>query len=130
MPTTRDVYKKKLVDLIVSENRAKKVTHLTQNVTKKLSFESSTGANGDDDDNDDEEEDADDEDEEQPQSNDASRRDSQPPQSADSCCVCLDEPPETVLIPCGHFLCQSCAPNFQTCPICRSPVGSRHRTFR
>ena len=52
------------------------------------------------------------------------------PRLIDPCCVCLGRQPETVLIPCGHFVCDNCAPNLHRCPICRSSFTNHYKTFR
>jgi len=47
------------------------------------------------------------------------------------CCVCIDAPPNTVLMPCRHqHLCQGCAGALSRCPICRQPIQSRLEVFR
>uniref|UniRef100_A0A914E9H0 RING-type domain-containing protein n=1 Tax=Acrobeloides nanus TaxID=290746 RepID=A0A914E9H0_9BILA len=46
------------------------------------------------------------------------------------CCICLENKPEIVLIPCGHAkFCQGCADMFKECPICRSTVVMKQRIF-
>ena len=47
------------------------------------------------------------------------------------CKVCLDQPADVVLIPCGHFLsCSSCLVKLSHCPICRREIrGSIRPTF-
>ncbi|XP_023367816.1 baculoviral IAP repeat-containing protein 7 [Otolemur garnettii] len=45
------------------------------------------------------------------------------------CKVCLDRAVAVVFVPCGHLACVECAPSLQLCPICRTPVHSRVRTF-
>jgi ankyrin repeat protein len=52
--------------------------------------------------------------------------------SSDLCVVCLDNPRQTVLVPCGHrALCTSCAyaQRSRHCPICRSNILSCVRVF-
>jgi hypothetical protein len=40
------------------------------------------------------------------------------------CCVCLERPRDSLLMPCKHLcLCQNC--HFPECPICRTPVEYR-----
>lgn len=47
-----------------------------------------------------------------------------------SCVVCFEGPRNVVLQPCLHLvLCESCAPKFSTCPICRKEVRSRLTAF-
>lgn len=43
---------------------------------------------------------------------------------AEECCVCMSEPCDVVLAPCGHFvLCASCSAKIiERCPICRSAI--------
>jgi len=47
------------------------------------------------------------------------------------CKVCLDQPANVIIIPCGHFLCcSSCLPQLTTCPICRKDIrGSIRPSF-
>jgi len=46
------------------------------------------------------------------------------------CCVCLDLPPNTVVMPCRHkHLCQCCADNLTHCPLCRVPIQQRIELF-
>ena len=33
------------------------------------------------------------------------------------------------LVPCGHLLCDGCAPAVAECPICRTPVEGRVRVY-
>lgn len=46
------------------------------------------------------------------------------------CTVCF-EPMDAkiVLAPCGHVLCDDCAPKHDECPLCRAPVTARIRLF-
>ena len=44
------------------------------------------------------------------------------PDHPDECVVCLDEPKNCALIPCGHMLCFDCACNLSECPICRDII--------
>lgn len=42
------------------------------------------------------------------------------PQSPDVCVICMDNPQDTVTIPCGHmFACNTCTQSLLSCPICR-----------
>lgn len=55
-------------------------------------------------------------------------------QERNICLVCLEEPYNTVLLPCGHvWLCYACAQTLmvttKTCPACRSHVESFHRVY-
>merc|ERR1711963_132977 len=46
-------------------------------------------------------------------------------QDRDECLVCYENPPNTVIVPCGHqALCDKCASThqFQECPFCREPI--------
>ena len=47
------------------------------------------------------------------------------------CKICLDQPADVVLIPCGHFLsCSSCFISLTHCPICRKEIrGSIRPSF-
>jgi serine/threonine protein kinase len=47
-----------------------------------------------------------------------------------TCAICWEREPVIALQPCGHrSLCEECAPEVQTCPICRSPVAERQRIY-
>ena len=56
-----------------------------------------------------------------------------PATESDKCAVCLDNPRDAVLVPCGHaVLCTGCAAGIMAatprrCPICRAEP---HSTFR
>ena len=67
-----------------------------------------------------------------------------PPQNlaADPCCICMVQPKNTILLPCGHVAtCDTCAALLEAqgidgqpegaynCPVCRTPVTSRHRLY-
>ena len=42
------------------------------------------------------------------------------------CCgVCMEAPKTIVMVPCGHQLCQSCAPKVDKCPQCRVAIADR-----
>jgi len=44
-------------------------------------------------------------------------------EAANSCCVCINAPVDTVLLPCRHQqLCNTCAAELSTCPLCRAPI--------
>lgn len=45
------------------------------------------------------------------------------------CAICLDRAKSCVLIPCGHQFCGKCADRVDACPICRSTVSQRVRTY-
>lgn len=49
-----------------------------------------------------------------------------------SCCVCMDRPQNTALIPCGHkVVCFPCSQNFpgRPCPVCRRRVDTVTRIW-
>lgn len=55
---------------------------------------------------------------------------SPPPPSPDVCCVCLSNPPETLVLPCGHSVaCKDCSRQLETtanarlCVVCRQPIS-------
>jgi len=39
------------------------------------------------------------------------------------CRICMHNQKDTVLIPCGHFLCYECALKVTECPMCRAQIG-------
>lgn len=40
------------------------------------------------------------------------------------CAICLTNPKDTVINPCGHFyMCATCAVKVKTCPICRGKIN-------
>lgn len=46
------------------------------------------------------------------------------------CVVCLLEPADHVLLPCGHVcVCKRCAALVKTCPMCRADVSERKRVY-
>lgn len=46
------------------------------------------------------------------------------------CKVCFINQISHAFLPCGHFvICATCAPRFETCPICRTKVEGAVRTF-
>ena len=46
------------------------------------------------------------------------------------CVVCLVEPADHVLLPCGHVcVCKRCAALVKTCPMCRADVSERKRVY-
>ncbi|CAN0169857.1 unnamed protein product, partial [Hapterophycus canaliculatus] len=48
-----------------------------------------------------------------------------------SCQVCLDCAVNCTLVPCGHHcLCVRCAANLNECPVCRTVITSRVKTYR
>lgn len=47
------------------------------------------------------------------------------PADRNECLVCYENPPNTVIVACGHqALCEQCARahKFQECPFCRAPI--------
>ena len=40
------------------------------------------------------------------------------------CRICMANQKDTVLIPCGHFLCEQCALKVNECPMCRAQINS------
>ncbi len=44
------------------------------------------------------------------------------------CALCLDNPTDTILMPCKHAVCEACS-SFATCAFCNSEVQSRMRVF-
>jgi hypothetical protein len=53
----------------------------------------------------------------------------EPAEPAEPCCVCLDAPPETLVLPCGHSVaCRACSDrlastaNARVCIVCRQPI--------
>lgn len=67
----------------------------------------------------------------QPQPQQAAAEELAPPELDKQCCVCLDAPVETCLVPCGHLcLCTGCVVNIQSsCPICRTNVDKWVKTY-
>ncbi|XP_022338986.2 uncharacterized protein LOC111134338 [Crassostrea virginica] len=48
-----------------------------------------------------------------------------------TCCVCLDHPPEIMFMPCRHMkTCEQCANPMTTCPICRGTILEKIRPFQ
>jgi len=55
--------------------------------------------------------------------------------SVNNCCVCLERPPDTVLLECGHAgLCEICAGDLlrrrQPCPVCRATIARVARIYK
>eukprot|EP01060_Flectonema_neradi_P020942 TRINITY_DN2843_c2_g1_i1.p1 TRINITY_DN2843_c2_g1~~TRINITY_DN2843_c2_g1_i1.p1 ORF type:complete len:485 (+),score=102.53 TRINITY_DN2843_c2_g1_i1:76-1530(+) len=49
---------------------------------------------------------------------------------SEECCVCLEEPKNTVLMPCRHLcVCSGCAQILTQCPLCRFVVVHRFEVF-
>ena len=52
------------------------------------------------------------------------------PNHSDECIICMEEPRQTVLMPCGHMLaCATCAAQLDDCPTCRKRITSRVRVY-
>ena len=49
----------------------------------------------------------------------------------DWCPVCLETKDAVILVPCGHTICTTCAPDFlsKQCPKCKAPVASMNGVF-
>jgi len=46
------------------------------------------------------------------------------------CSVCMDRPPEVVMVPCGHiYACDKCGKKLKECAICRAPVKQVLRIY-
>lgn len=46
------------------------------------------------------------------------------------CSVCLDQPPEVVMVPCGHiYACDKCGKQLHECALCREPVSQVLRVY-
>lgn len=66
---------------------------------------------------------------------DARAMQQQPPQEQQKeCIVCMDNPRNSVLIPCGHLgVCMECARELHTtlkiCPICRKAISKFHQVY-
>merc|ERR1712059_46442 len=46
------------------------------------------------------------------------------------CSVCMDNPPNVVMVPCGHFFaCEPCGRALQSCAICRADVKQVLRIY-
>lgn len=52
------------------------------------------------------------------------------PSAPPACCICLEEAPDTALVPCGHCLCGGCARELDNCPVCRKRIQSFLRIYR
>lgn len=46
------------------------------------------------------------------------------------CKICLGDPDDHVLVPCGHTICKTCSKGMKKCPYCRVKVNSVVRIFR
>lgn len=45
------------------------------------------------------------------------------------CCICMSRYVHTVLCPCGHMTCSSCAGKILECPLCRTVVERRQKVY-
>lgn len=43
------------------------------------------------------------------------------------CAVCMDNPKNTAIVPCGHQFCAQCAQRLHRCPMCRGRIQHRLR---
>ncbi|KAK3606641.1 hypothetical protein CHS0354_032116 [Potamilus streckersoni] len=47
-----------------------------------------------------------------------------------TCKICMENPIRVIFIPCGHLVCcETCAPAFRKCPICRKRIQQAIKTF-
>merc|ERR1711879_102951 len=46
------------------------------------------------------------------------------------CGLCAENAPMSVLCPCGHMMCNSCAAGVDTCPFCRMVVSAKQNAFQ
>ena len=46
-----------------------------------------------------------------------------------SCKICMDNPLEVALEPCGHTVCQKCAQLVNSCPYCMQKIRGRKRIY-
>lgn len=50
--------------------------------------------------------------------------------SKSTCCICLENPPDVIYLPCFHFVgCKACSEKVKTCPICRSKIKEKRTVF-
>jgi hypothetical protein len=46
------------------------------------------------------------------------------------CSVCMDQPPDCVMVPCGHiYACEKCGKKLKECALCREPVTQVLRIY-
>lgn len=51
-------------------------------------------------------------------------------QSRSTCCICLDQPPDVMYLPCWHYVgCKACSEKIDSCPICRSHITEKKTVF-
>jgi hypothetical protein len=46
-----------------------------------------------------------------------------------TCSICLDKLVSTIVFPCRHFFCETCAPKIDKCGLCREIIEDRHRVY-
>ncbi|ETO26277.1 apoptosis inhibitor IAP [Reticulomyxa filosa] len=46
------------------------------------------------------------------------------------CVICQDEPKTLMFEPCKHFVCEKCAQDITTCPMCRAEIKKKIKTNR
>ncbi|KAJ6645279.1 E3 ubiquitin-protein ligase MYLIP, partial [Pseudolycoriella hygida] len=47
-----------------------------------------------------------------------------------TCHICMDNPMNSIFVPCGHVICcEKCALRCETCPLCRSQVSTVNKIF-
>ncbi|XP_055336403.1 clathrin heavy chain-like isoform X2 [Paramacrobiotus metropolitanus] len=52
------------------------------------------------------------------------------PRDANACRICEDLPKNITFVPCGHMVaCEGCAKNLKACPICRSVIELKVKTY-
>jgi predicted metal-dependent hydrolase len=53
------------------------------------------------------------------------------PSEESTCVVCMEDPPETVIVDCGHLcLCVKCGNDLKFCPMCRVPITKIIKVFK
>jgi hypothetical protein len=58
------------------------------------------------------------------------RRDDDGADGGGNCSICLSNPLEVVLQPCGHVCtCRDCGRRLEKCPICRQDIDDRRNVF-
>ncbi|XP_060074786.1 RNA-binding protein MEX3B-like [Ylistrum balloti] len=51
-------------------------------------------------------------------------------QEKESCCICMENPANCVLLDCGHLVtCMNCGGDVERCPICRAEIKRRVKVF-
>jgi len=50
--------------------------------------------------------------------------------SQSTCCICLDQPPDVIYLPCWHFVgCKTCSEKIKSCPLCRTKIKEKKTVF-